>query len=187
MTQASGVGNPDLAAPFSLEEGVCYLVRGKSVEPCYRMARSHACAGVPVLCVSRTHPDRLRTKYGIAHAETWWITGSPGEGHFDPTAIGTLSIAIEGFIESHPDGCLVVLDGIEYITIHVGFPKALFFAERLNEYVMARRATMVVPVDPDCFQPTDFARLDRFMDGMTEDELREALDSADVGNKFSDG
>ena len=186
MTQSAGDGRPRVATTLPLEEGVCYLVKGKSVDPCYQLAQRRSAARVPVLCVSRIHPDRLRTKYGLARAAIWWITGSPGENHFDPTAIGTLSSAMEGFIDGHADGCLVVLDGIEYITVHVGFPKALFFAEHLNEYVMPRRATMWVPVDPDCFEPTEFARLDRFMDGITESELREALDSGEPEHGIAD-
>lgn len=178
MPQAAETGRPDNALRFLLEEGVCYLVRGKSAEPCYRVAQSQAETGTPVLCVSRTHPNRLRTRFGLADVEAWWITGSPGEGHFDPTAIGTLSNAIERFIDDHPNGSLVLLDGIEYIAIHVGFEKALLFLERLNECVMPRRATMLVPIDPDCFQPTEFAHLDRFTGGMTEEELRQALESA---------
>ena len=177
MTESTADGRPEVAVPLPLDEDVCYLVKGKSADPCYQLAQRRATAGTSVLCVSRVHPDRLRAKYELTRAAIWWITGSPGENHFDPSAIGTLSSAMEGFIDSHPDSCLVVLDGIEYITVHVGFPRALFFAEHLNEYVMPRRATMLVPVDPDCFEPVEFARLERFMDGLTEGELREALGS----------
>ncbi len=178
MTQAAGSGRPESAARFPLEEGVCYLVRGKSAEPCYRFAQAQAAAGTPILCVSRTVPDRLRSRYDLDGAEMWWITGSPGEGHYDPTAISTLSSHIDEFIDKHPDGSLVVLDGIEYITINVGFEKAVLFLEHLNEFVMPRRTTMLVPADPDCYPPTEFARLDRFTGSLTEDEVRQIVESS---------
>ncbi len=179
MTQSAGRGRPDDNTRFPLEDGVCYLVRGKTAEPCYRLAKAWDEAGIPVLCVSRTHPDRLRIRFGLENAETWWITGAPGDGHFDPTAIGTLANGIESFIDDHPDACLVVLDGVEYVSVHVGFEKTLLFVERLNEYVMPRRATMLVPVDPACFQPTEFARLDRFTGSLTEEELRQMVGSSE--------
>ncbi len=177
MTQASDSRRLIAGEPFPLEEGVCYLLKGKTVDSAYRLARRAAESGVPVLCVSRIHPDRIRAKYGFTGASTWWISGSPGETNYDPTAVGTLSSAIETFIKNRPDGCFVLLDGIEFIAVHIGFTKALIFVEHLNEYVMPRRATLMVPVDPDCFEPTDFARLDRFTESVLENELRDALDA----------
>ena len=180
MPQAYGERDWEAEAPFRIEEGVCYVVRGKSADSTYRLAARQAEQGVPALCVSRTYPDRLRARYRLASAAVWWITESPGEGHFDPTAVGTLSNAIEEYIERHSDGCLVVLDGIEFISIRIGFTKTLLFIERLNEFVMPRRATVLVPVDPDCFDPKEFAQLDRFTGGIAEEDLRDALDTLEV-------
>lgn len=186
MAQAHEDGNSEPVIPFSIEEGVFYLVKGKSVEPVYRLLQHRAAEGVPVLCVSRIHPDRLRAKFGLASATVWWISESPGDQHFEPTAIGTLSGAIEAFIGDHPDGCLVLLDGIEFITINIGFVKTLFFVEHLNEHVMARRATLLVPVDPECFQPIEFARLDRFTGSIMASELQEALDTFEMNHTLVD-
>lgn len=180
MPQAYGTERSGPGVPFPLEEGICYLVKGKTADAAYRLVQFHASEGAPVLGVSRIYPDRLRARYGLADATLWWITSSPGEGHFDPTAVGTISGAIERFIDEHPDGCLVLLDGIEYIALQLGFTKTLLFLEHLNEFVMPRRATLLVPVDPECFDPKEFARLDRFTGGITEEELREALDTFDV-------
>ncbi|HII40305.1 MAG TPA: DUF835 domain-containing protein [Thermoplasmata archaeon] len=187
VPQAYGSEPPGFGSPLSLEEGVCYLVKGKTADSAYRLAQLHAAEGLPVLCISRIFPDRLRGKYGLGHATLWWISNSPGDGHFDPTAVGTLSGAIERFIKDHPDGGLVVLDGIEFIAIQLGFTKTLLFLEHLNEFVMQRRATMLVPVDPECFDPKEFARLDRFTGSIAEEELRDALDTADVGRNLGGG
>lgn len=187
MPQATGERKRGLAIPFPLDEGVCYLVRGKSVDSTYRLADHHVQDGFPVLCVSRIHPDLLRARYGLAGATLWWISESPGEGHFDPTAVGTLSSAVHAFIEEHPDGSLVVLDGIEFMGIYIGFTKTLLFIERLNEFVMPRRSSVLVPVDPQCFEPKEYARLDRFTGGIVEEELRDALDAYDMNRSVSEG
>ncbi len=185
MPQAYDAGKRGLVNPFPLDEGVCYLVRGKSVDSTYRLAALRAEDGTPVLGVSRIHPDRLRSKYGLEHAVLWWISESPGDGHFDPTAVGSLSQAIQQFIDDNPDGCLVLLDGVEFISINIGFLKAFLFVEHLNEYVMPRRATMLVPVDPECFDPKEFARLDRFTGGIVEEDLRDALDTFEVNRSLT--
>ncbi len=184
MPQAAGEGKRGLVVPFVLVEGVCYLVRGKSADSTFRLAGHYLEQGVPVLCASRMYPSRLHARYGLASATLFWISESPGEGHVDPTAVSTLSSSIETFIESHPDGCVVVLDGIEYISMNIGFTKALRFIEHLNECVMPGRATILVTVDPECFEPKEFARLDRFTGTLAEENLREALDAFDVNRNL---
>ena len=186
MPQAHGDRQLGLVNPLPIEEGVCYLVKGKSVEPAYRLLQYRVMEGAPVLCVSRLHPDRLRTKFGLASATVWWISESPGEGHFDPTAVGTLSSAVEAFIEDHPEGCLILLDGIEFIKINIGFVKTLLFVEHLNEYVMPRRATLLVSADPECFEPTEFALLDRFTGGIMASDIQEAVDTFEVDRDLAE-
>jgi hypothetical protein len=184
MPQATGEGKRNLAVPLPLEEGVCYLVRCKSVDSTFRLADHYAEQGVPVLGASRIFPARLHAHYGLASATLWWISESPGEGHVDPTAVSTLASAFVEFIEDHPDGCVIVLDGIEFISMHIGFTKALRFIEQLNEIVMPRRASILVTIDPDCFEPKEFARLDRFTGGLSDEELREALDTFEVNRSL---
>lgn len=187
MPQAYGERGSEPETPFPIEEGVCYLVRGKSVDSTYRLAGVQAEQSVPVLCVTRIYPDRLRARYRLASATVWWITESPGEGHFDPTAVGTLASAIEGYIDRHPEGCLVVLDGVEFIAIRIGFTKALLFIEHVNEFIMPRRATVLVPVDPECFDPKEYAQLERFTGGIAEEDLRDALDTFEVNRNLGEG
>ncbi|HYM40645.1 MAG TPA: DUF835 domain-containing protein [Thermoplasmata archaeon] len=187
MLQADDVRQNGLGAPFHVEEGACYLARGKSVESAYRLFQHLADEGIPGLCVSRIYPDRVRTKYGLLRVPVWWISQSPGDDHFDPTAVGSLASAIESFIDEHPSGSLILLDGIEFIMAHIGFAKTLFFVEHLNEYVMPRRATMLFPVNPECFEPVEFARLERFMEGIEEPELRDSLDTFDMNRSLLGG
>lgn len=180
MAQADDGRHLGFGYPIHLEEGVCYLATGKSAEPTYRLVQHLAEDGVQVLCVSRIHPDRIRAKYGFGNVKTWWISTSPGEDNFDPTAIGTLANAIQEFVDQHPDGCLVLLDGLEYITINVGFDKTLLFMEHLNEFVMPRRASLLIPVSPECFEPTEYARLERFTEAIEQTDLRDALEVDDA-------
>ena len=60
MPQAHGDGKRETGILREIEEGVCYLVKGKSLESTYRFAAYYATRGVPVLCVSRMHPARLK-------------------------------------------------------------------------------------------------------------------------------
>ena len=131
--------------------------------------------GTPGLCITRMHPAKVRSRYSLDSVPVWWISYSPGERHYAPTAVSLLAKVIETFIDDHPNGCVVLLDGVESIMNGVGFDKDLLFVEHMNEYVMPRRAVVLVTVDPDCFKPSEFARLERFLESLDELELRQLL------------
>jgi len=163
--------------PIHLEEGTCYLVRGKSVGAAYRFVERRHDDGTPALVISRLHPDRIRTRFGLQGIPIWWLSQSPGESHYDPTAVGTLASSLEAFSEAHPEGCIILLDGIEYISMNIGFTKSIFFIEHLNEYAMTRRLTVLVPIDPECYDAKEVARLERFMEILDISDLRGPSDS----------
>ena len=60
---------------------------------------------------------------------------------------------------------------------NIGFDKGLLFVEHVNEYVMSRRAIVLLAVDPECFKPSEFARLERSLETIDEGELREGLEN----------
>jgi two-component system cell cycle response regulator len=186
MPQVDEIRHFGVEAPFHLEEGTCYLAKGKSTESSYRFARHVIDEGTPLLCVSRMHPERVRSKHGLPGGEIWWISTSPGKDNYNPTAIGTLANAINAFIGSHADGCFVLLDGLEYLALNVGFDKMLLFLEHLNEYVMPRRATLLTPISPECFEPMELARLERFTEAIDEADLRAVLEPHDGNRDLTD-
>jgi two-component system cell cycle response regulator len=169
--------HPKLGGPVELETGTCYLVKGKEVGTSYRLFQEFVERGTPGLCITRIYPEKVRSRYSLASVPVWWISDSPGDRHFAPTSVSGLAKLIETFIDDHPDGCVVLLDGVEYIMNNVGFDKHLLFIEHMNEYVMPRRAIVLVTVDPDCFQPSEFARLGRFLENIDELELRQVLEN----------
>jgi Protein of unknown function (DUF835) len=177
MTQSVEDNPAKLDGPVDLEPGTCYLVKGKQVETSYRLFQDFVERGTPGLCVTRLYPAKVRSRYSLPAVPVWWISYSPGDGNYAPTAVGILAKVIESFIDEHPAGCIVLLDGVEAIMNGVGFDRDLLFVEHMNEYVMPRRAIVLVTVDPDCFKPSEFARLERFVEGIDELELREELDN----------
>ena len=175
VTPAMADPHPKLDGPVELESGTCYLVKGKQTETTYRLFQDFVERGTPGLCITRIHPEKVRSRYSLESVPVWWISYSPGERHYAPTAVSLLAKVIETFIDDHPNGCVVLLDGVESIMNGVGFDKDLLFVEHMNEYVMPRRAVVLVTVDPDCFKPSEFARLERFLESLDELELRQLL------------
>lgn len=177
MPHTSGNDRPKLGEPFGIEAGTCYLIKGKQTETSYRLFQEVVERGTPGLCITRIYPDKVRSRYGLASVPVWWISFIPGDQHYAPTAITMLAKVIESFIDDHPDGCVVLLDAVECIMNSVGFDKDLLFVDHMNEYVMPRKAIVLVPVDPECFTPSQFARLERTLESVDELELRGALEN----------
>ncbi|PYK11486.1 MAG: hypothetical protein DME61_00625 [Verrucomicrobia bacterium] len=152
---------PMLGKPFGLEDGTCYLVRGKQAETSYLLFQAIVEQGTPGLCITTMYPEKVRSRYSLASVPVWWISFVPGDQHYAPNAIGILAKVIEGFVDENPAGCVVLLDGVESIMNNIGFDKDMLFVEHMNEYVMSRKAIVLFTVDPECFKLSEFARLER--------------------------
>src|SRR6266545_902908 len=137
---------PVLNKPFGLEEGTCYLVRGKKAETSYLLFQAIVERGAPGLCITTMYPEKVRSRYRLASVPVWWISFVPGDQHYAPNAIGILAKVIEGFVE------------------------------HLNEYMKSRKAIVLFTVDPECFKLSEFARLERSLGSIDEPQLRQALD-----------
>ncbi len=134
--------------------------------------------------MSRLFPDCVRRRYRVSDSPIWWISHSPGDEHVDPTAIRTLAGLIEGFIAKQDGHSVILLDGLEYIAANLGFEKALFFLEHPTEYVMPRNALVQIPVDPACFDATEFSRLERFRGSFDESDVRRTLETHDAADSL---
>jgi hypothetical protein len=169
--------HPMLNKRFGLEEGTCYLVRGKKAETSYLLFQAMVEQGTPGLCITTMYPEKVRSRYSLASVPVWWISFVPGNQHYAPNAIAILAKLIEGFVDQNPAGCVVLLDGVESIMNNIGFDKDMLFVQHLNEYMMSRKAIVLFTVDPECFKLSEFARLERSLESIDEPQLRQALDN----------
>src|SRR6266704_3475774 len=94
--------------PFGLEEGTCYLVRGKKAETSYLLFQAIVEKGTPGLCITTLYPEKVRSRYSLASFPVWWISFVPGDQHYAPNAIGILAKMIEGFVDQNPAGSVVL-------------------------------------------------------------------------------
>src|SRR2546428_141883 len=116
---------PMLDKLFGLEEGTCYLVRGKKAETSYLLFQGIVERGTPGLCITTMYPEKVRSRYSLASVPVWWISFVPGDQHYAPNAIGILAKVIEGFVDQNPAGCVVLLDGVESIMNNIAFDKEI--------------------------------------------------------------
>jgi Protein of unknown function (DUF835) len=144
-----------------VEEGTCYLLEEPKPVLALRLLELAVSEGGACLCITRQIPDRVRLEYRIGGSSCVWLSEIPGEGHHSGKALAGLAKRIEDFLTAHGGRGLVLLDGLEYLVENNGFEAVLAFVEHLNEFVMARRAVLLVPVSPKAIGARELAMLER--------------------------
>jgi len=167
-------------APIDLERGACYLVKEKKPDLAYRLFEMLLQQKVPGIVISRLYPDRVRRERGLTGVRVIWLSHTPGEDFHNPTAIATLGKLVERFVEDNHGEGAVLLDGIEYLIINNGFLQTLMFIEHLNEFVMPRRAVLLLPVSPDTLDEKELALLERNVEVLKSPALKTDLETREV-------
>ncbi len=165
---------------MDLERGVCYLVKEKKPELTYRLFDDLLRRKIPGLCVTRQYPDRVRRERSMNDVRIVWLSHTPGEDFHNPTAIGTLAKVVQKFIEDNDGQGVVLLDGLEYLIINNGFLQTLMFVEHVNEFVMQRKAILLLPVSPDTLEEKELALLERNIQVIESPALRSEIETREV-------
>ena len=166
--------------PIEMEKGVCYLVKEKKPELSFRLFDILLGQRLPGLCITRQYPERVRGERGLADVRVIWLSHTPGEDFHNPTAIGTLAKVIQKFIEDNNGEGAVLLDGLEFLIINNGFLQTLMFVEHVNEFVMQRRAIILLPVSPDTLEEKELALLERNVKVLESPTLKTDLEAREV-------
>lgn len=146
---------------MDVEEGTCYLLEEPKPVLAFRLLERASSEGRPWFCVTRQNPDRVRLEHRLGGSAFLWLSEIPGEGHHSGKALASLAKKIEDLLTAHDGRGLVLIDGLEYLVENNGFEAVLAFVEHLNEFVMARRAVLLIPVSPKAIEARELAMLER--------------------------
>jgi two-component system cell cycle response regulator len=157
-------------AQAELRPGWSYVIKEERPEKSFSMFTSLIGGGARGLCISRTHPDMLKQKYGF-EAEAIWLTktetaqgpsGSKGAEFVSPNNLAHLASAIREFLSKGENGA-VVIEGLEYLTTQNDFKSVLRFVQLINEQVVLDKGYLIIPVDEGTMDPKDFSLVEREM------------------------
>ena len=152
---------PPASSAAGIEEGQTYLVKEKRPEIGFRTLKGLAARNVPTMIVTYQATDRVRQDTGLVDTKILRLSHSTGREVLSPTAVPALAKAIEHFIEGNEGRGAIMLDGLEYLIANNGFREAVLFLEHLNEFILQRRAILIVPLAPDAVSDREFALLER--------------------------
>jgi hypothetical protein len=165
-----------------IRRGACFLLEDETADTAYRLFRRLLPEMGAGFCISRIHPDKVRTKLGAAAVRVGWLAEVPGEDHFSANAMASTAKAVQQFIEEHGASGLVLIDGLEYVILHNGFqPTLLAFVEHLNEFAMGTQAVVLIAFRPETLDPRELALLERNLQVLDGKEVKGQLDIEELG------
>ncbi len=161
---------PQVKAAVQLMPGWSYVVKEDRPERSFALFTELLAKGGRGLCISRTHPDVLKQKYGF-NAESLWLTktetaqtleATKGVEFVSPNNLAHLASAVRDFLSKGPDGA-VIIEGLEYLTTQNDFKSVLRFFQLINEQVVLDKGYLIVPVDEGTMDSKDFSLIEREM------------------------
>jgi Protein of unknown function (DUF835)/zinc-ribbon domain len=168
--------------PMRIRRGVCYLLEDETSETAYRLFLRLFPEQEAGFCISRMHPEKVRTRFGPASIRIGWLAEVPGEDHFSANAMASVAKAIQQFIQEHGSSGIVLIDGLEYVILHNGFqPTLLAFVEHLNEFTMGTQAIVLIAFRPQTLDPRELALLERNLQVLDGADVKSQLDIEELG------
>jgi hypothetical protein len=141
--------------------GRIYFVCEKRMERTLRILQEFHYSGSSSLCLTRLHPDLLQEKLPGMTVESSWLSERPGSSNIPPNQLHRISQRIGTFLLGKKNA-VVLLEGVEYLTLFNDFVKVQMFLEQANDQIMTSNALMLVPLDPESMDVRSIAKLRRF-------------------------
>lgn len=141
----------------TLEPGEAYLITQGQARA-LKVFDEELKKGSRGLCISRTHPNKLKETMDLKSASLVWLSKEEegGEG----SLLQSLSVRISKFVYGKTKG-IVLLDGLEYLVLQNDFPKVLKFLQRVKDMLAAKGAKLLLPVDLHALVESQRAMLTR--------------------------
>lgn len=146
---------------LELDHGRTYIILDEKMDRSMFISRSILKSGYRTLCISRYHPEILTGLWGGHKAETIWISTRVTPHSIPPTQLSRIKERVEQFVRME-EGSFVLLDGIEYLSLHHDFTRVMRFIEELNDIIMESHGVLLISVDPRSFDVRSLALLRRF-------------------------
>src|SRR5205809_1140621 len=82
-----------------IRRGACYLLEDETADTAYRLFVRLLAEMGSGFCISRIHPDKVRTRFGLGEVRIGWLAEVPGEDHFSADAMASVARAAQLDIE----------------------------------------------------------------------------------------
>jgi len=149
------VGGGELSARSDIGRRGVYLVREPKAERVFSLFSDLLQTNARGLCITRIHPDDLRSRYPIEGAGFIWLSKSAGA---EPSALVDIATAISDFA-SDGGNAAVVLEGLEYMISQNGFASIMRFLQKVNEKITLNDSYLLISANPAAMKEQEYRLL----------------------------
>lgn len=144
----------------SIQPGYSYVIKERKPRRAFEHFWKLLEKGYKGLLITRQHPNHVERKFGPGELRVIWLSTTLGKDYVDPHNLGSLTNTINRFVE---DGSrtVILLDGLEYLTVNNDFSRLLKFIEYINEIVMQKKSLLLMSIDQRALEEKDLALLER--------------------------
>ena len=126
-------------------------------------------AGARGLCITRIHPEDLRSRHGVTEAGFIWLSSTSakkakGMAVASPTDLVDIASAIAQFAADGGNAA-ILLEGLEYMVSQNGFASLLRFLQKVNEKIVLNNSYLLISANPAAMKEQEYRLLAREMAG----------------------
>jgi len=157
------VGGGEMSAKSDIRRRGVYLVREPKADRIFELFVDMLRGNVRGLCITRIHPDDLRSRYGIEDAGFIWLSksaASRGErmAVAEPGALVDIASAISDFAADGGNAA-VLLEGLEYMISQNGFASIMRFLQKVNEKITLNDSYLLISANPAAMKEQEYRLL----------------------------
>jgi hypothetical protein len=158
------VGGDELSATRDIRRRGVYLVREPKADRIFEMFLGLLEGQARGLCITRIHPDDLRTRYpALGDAGFIWLSKSVGKkgkamAVAEPSALVDIASAISDFA-AEGGNAAVLLEGLEYLISYNGFASVMRFLQKVNEKVVLNDSYLLISANPAAMKEQEYKLL----------------------------
>ena len=153
-------GGSEIPAKKDIGRRGAYLVREPKAERVFELFVELVKGKARGLCITRIHPDDLRTRYPLGETGFIWLSKSLGkEGKSmavaEPTALVDIASAISEFAGDGGNAA-VLLEGLEYMISQNGFASVMRFLQKVNEKIVLNDSYLLISANPAAMKEQEY-------------------------------
>jgi hypothetical protein len=147
---------------YALEKGKTYIIEERKTEKAFNIFVDLVRHGSFGLCITRNFPMTIKKKYNLEKTPFLWLSSIDSSESIDPQDLGKMRHIIAEFVSTSSDS-VVLLEGLEYLLVQVGFDRLIKAIHAITEIIVLKDARLLVSLNPESFSGWEMSLLKKEM------------------------
>jgi hypothetical protein len=140
-----------------------YIIREKRPNRCYNLFAGTVELGIEGFIISREYPKKVVQNHVVPPVPMYWLSRMGVENSISPENLMDLTEMVENFCGQN-GGCVILLDGLEYLITERGFDLVLEFLHELQHLMFEYSSRLIMPLHQGTLS---FGEYDNLEEGFT--------------------